>query len=290
MSNVFNYIVPIFNKEDVLPMTLNGIDVCASREARIYTVIDGCTDGSERVVDEFMNRTGRHVIKIHMPDVHMLRSVNSALKMIKDGFSVVMQDDIILKDRDFEQKILDLYSNMGDRLGVISLRLAANIELTPVLKRLSMRSLHPMIRETGYIMSEDDNQSYSTGQYEKFYPRMGAINGPNIIPWRVLEKVGILDEALAPYGYDDADYGLRAMKAGFINGMFPLKFQSDLAWGGTRRSKKFMREVRRIHARNRKYIWGKHADYIQWLWKTGRVMQENNSVNSLAAIPNCQLP
>jgi glycosyltransferase involved in cell wall biosynthesis len=289
MSDFFNYIIPIFNKEDILPMTLEGIDRCASHTAKIFAVIDGCTDRSEQVVDEFAKRTGRDVVKIHMPDVHMLRSVNAALKQVVQGFSVIMQDDIILDDEKFEEKISELYKRMGDRLGIVSLRLAANVDLTPFPSRIFMRSLSPMIRETCFIMSADDNQAFSTGEYNKFYLRMSAINGPNVIPWKVRKEIGILDEALAPYGFDDPEYCLRAMKAGYVNGLFPVKFRSDVAWGGTRRSKKFMAEVRRIHIRNRKYIWKKHGDYIEWLWKQDNINCDCHPIDTLDKIPDYQV-
>ena len=288
MADIFNYIIPIFNKEDILPMTLEGIDRCASRNSRIFTVIDGCTDRSEQVVDDFAKRTDRDVIKIHMPDVHMLRSVNAALKQVEQGFSVVMQDDIILEDERFEEKISALYQRMGDRLGVVSLRLAANVALTPLLRRIPMKSISPMIEEIDCIIKTDEPQDYFIGNYDCFYPRMESINGPNVIPWAVRQKVGIYDEALAPYGYDDPEYCLRAMKAGFINGLFPLKFRSDVEWGGTRRSKKYMAEVRRIHTRNRIYVWNKHGEYINWLWRNRRVFQSTTPIESLDSVPNCQ--
>jgi glycosyltransferase involved in cell wall biosynthesis len=288
MTYLFNYIVPIFNKEDILPFTLEGIDNCASSNSRIYTVIDGCTDRSEQVVDDFIKRTGRNVVKIHMPDVHMLRSVNAALKQVNRGFSVVMQDDIIIEDEKFEEKISDLYNRMGERLGVVSIRLAANVTFVPMYRRLAMGIISPMIEEIDFIKNCADLQAYEIGNYNCFYPRMDAINGPNIIPWSVRQKIGILDEALAPYGYDDPEYCLRAMKAGFINGLFPLKFKSDIEWGGTRRSKKFLLEVRRIHMRNRKYVWRKHGNYIKSLWKTKKVFRDSKPFDSLSIVPDCQ--
>lgn len=288
MADFYNYIIPIFNKEDILPMTLEGVDRCASRNARIFTVIDGCTDRSEQVVDDFKRKTGRDVVKIHMPDVHMLRSVNAALKCVEQGFSVIMQDDIILEDEKFEEKISALYQNMGDRLGVVSLRLAANVEPTPFLSRFTMRSISPMIRECNFIKNIADTQSYDTGELESFYPRIGAINGPNVIPWYVREKIGLLDEGLAPYGYDDPEYCLRAMKAGFVNGLFPLKYKSDVDWGGTRRSKKFLSEMRLIHCRNRVYVWNKHGDYINWLFNMGLVYSKILPVKTLDNVPDCR--
>lgn len=289
MINNFNYIIPIFNKEDILPKTLEGVDLCASREAKIYLVIDGCTDRSEQIVDEFSASTRRNVVKIHMPDVHMLRSVNAALRDVEEGFSIVMQDDIVLQDLRLEEKILDLYTRMGDRLGVISLRMAANIAKTSIIKRIRMHTFTPSMEEMDYLIKANEPQKLHICEYGKFYPRMAAINGPNIIPWTVLKSVGILDEALAPYGYDDPEYCLRAMKAGFVNGLFPLPFRSDVEWGGTRRSKKYLAEVARIHIRNRKYIWKKHGDYIDWLWGTDKVIRDSIPFNELTSIPDFRM-
>jgi hypothetical protein len=196
--------------------------------------------------------------------------------------------DIILEDEKLEEKISALYKHMGERLGVVSLRLAANVKATSIFGRLRLRTITPMIEEMDYIIKSNEPQSFQIGEYGLFYPRMDAINGPNIIPWSVRQKIGVLDEALAPYGYDDPEYCLRAMKVGFINGIFPLQFRSDVEWGGTRRSKKYMAEVLRIHMRNRKYIWTKHGEYIKWLWNTQKVNRSTNSFDSLESIPDCQ--
>jgi glycosyltransferase involved in cell wall biosynthesis len=286
---MFNYIIPIFNKEDILPHVLDSLDKCASKNSKIFTILDGCVDRSEDIVDKFKKNSRRDVIKIYMPNVHMLRSVNEGLKRVQSGFSVIMQDDIIIEDKDFERKVADLYLKMGKRLGVVSLRLAANVASTPLLQRLKAGIISNMIREVDFIKNSDDSQNYSAGAEGLFYPRISAINGPNIIPWEVLDKVGLFDDALAPYGYDDPDYCLRSMKAGFVNGLFPLRFKSDISWGGTRRNKKFAQEARRVHFRNRKYLWSKHRSYIEWLWQSGRITNEINPVNSLLNIPDCSI-
>lgn len=281
---IFNYIVPVFNKEDILPLTLEGLDNCTARESKIYIIIDGCTDNSEKIVDNFLLKTGRNIEKIHMPDVHMLRSVNEALKRVEHGFSVIMQDDIVLEDTNFEKKIINLYDQLGPRLGVVSLRLAANVYLTSLMKRLRIKTLSQMIEERDLISVADDALDVARGEYENFYPRMAAINGPNVIPDNLRKAIGVFDDQLAPYGYDDPEYCIRAMKAGYINGLYPIKFRSDLAWGGTRRSKKFLAEVRRIHERNRKYIASKHGDYIEWLFyekSFNKICGPLNSLNSI---------
>lgn len=282
---MFNYIVPVFNKQDVLPLTLAGIDRCASRSARIYIIIDGCTDRSEDIVDEFTLRTGRNVIKLHMPNVHMLRSVNAAFQLVDSGYTIISQDDIILEDELLEQKIESLYAKMGPRLGVVSLRLGANVAPTSILRRIKQKTLNGMISEGGYIRSNDDHYNCEhTADYGQFYCRATAINGPNVVPWAVRERIGVLDENLAPYGFDDPEYCLRAMKAGFVNGVFPLKYRSDVEWGGTRRSKEFLRQVARIHRRNRIYIWEKHGSFIKSIHSIRSVFSSTEPVDSLDSI------
>lgn len=76
---------------------------------------------------------------------------------------------------------------------------------------------------------------------------------------------------MAPYGFDDPEYCLRSLKADFINGLFPIKYESDEEWGGTRRSKSFMKEVARIHKRNRIYIYEKHIKFLIQYIKTQKI-------------------
>jgi len=263
MENKFNYIVPIFNKEDVLPETLEGIERCAGPDSRIVLVVDGCTDRSESIVDEFIKNSSHEAMKIIMPNVHMLLSVNAGLKTVTTGYSIVMQDDIILKDIDMEKKLIEQYKKMDGKLGVLSFRFGSNIGLTSLIDRLKSKTIKGMIEEIDIIKGPDDYSNFPTGDYNKFYPRMSAINGPNCIPFSLLSKIGVLDDNLAPYGFDDPEYCLRALKSGFMNGLFPLQYQSDEDWGGTRRSKSFLREAARIHKRNKIYIYKKHHLFIK---------------------------
>jgi GT2 family glycosyltransferase len=282
MTTKFNYVVPIHNKEDVLAKTLAGIASACSRDASIYTVLDGCSDGSEAIVDEFSRQSNLDVHKLFMPDVHMLRSVNAALGKISGGFTLVMQDDIVLQDPNLEKQVLDLYDRMGPRLGVVSFRLAANIRKARLITQITQKQIRPMIEECDYLQGPDDRQvNVPVGLYGHFYPRMVAINGPNCIPETVLNSVGLFDEKLAPYGYDDPDYCIRAIRAGFQNGLYPLRYESEPEWGGTRRDPMFVKRTVRIHRRNRKYLWQKHGRFIKSLWDTGAICRGQYALDSL---------
>jgi glycosyltransferase involved in cell wall biosynthesis len=278
MKNSFNYIVPIFNKEDILPQTLLGIENCATPESKIILIVDGCTDLSESIVDEFMKNSSHKVEKILMPNVHMLLSVNAGLARVKDGYSIIMQDDIILKDVDTERKIIELYESKNDKLGVVSFRYGADLKPTSfydtlrINKSFSMTNksliknfkalFKTMIEVTNVIQSPDDNANYIQGDYGTFYERMCAINGPNVIPFDLLSKIGKFDENIAPYGYDDPEFCLRSLKAGFINGLFPIKYISEEGWSGSSRSQEFKNNANRILTKSRVYVWDKHKDYF----------------------------
>jgi len=185
-----------------------------------------------------------------------------------------MQDDIILQDIDTEKKLIEQYKKMNGKLGVISFRYGSNIGVTSLINRLKRKTIKGMIEEIDFIQGPDDHANYPTGELGKFYPRMSAINGPNCIPWDVLSKIGILDENLAPYGFDDPEYCIRVLKAGFINGLFPIHYQSEIEWGGTRRSKSFIIETSRIHKRNKIYIYKKHSAFLKNYLKDNKLYKD----------------
>src|SRR5580700_6646727 len=150
MPTLFNYIITIHNKEQLLARTLAGVAACCGPASRIYPVLDGCTDNSEKIVDLFARTSGLDVCKLYAPDVHMLKSVNTGLREIKEGFTIVLQDDVILEDPALETKIAALYEAFGPSLGVVSLRLAANLGRLELRRQLRQMSPVPMAKEWDY--------------------------------------------------------------------------------------------------------------------------------------------
>ena len=267
----FDYLVTIHNKEALLPRTLAGIGAAAGPEAGIIAVLDGCTDRSEEVVDAFARESDLRVRKVHTPDVHEILSINAGLEVARGDFVVSLQDDVILQAPDFEARLEQLYQAEGPSLGVVSLRLAANLRPATLGERLRMAARHGpkgfsnMITECDHVGHPHETTPADRVPYGTFVQRMVAIKSPVVMPRSVLSKVGFLDANLAPYSYCDHEYGLRSMRAGFRNGLFPLPFRSDLEWGGTRTDTTFVRESGPIHVRNRRYIWKKHGSFMRRL-------------------------
>ena len=261
----FNYIITIHNKADLIEQVLEGIIQSAKENDAVFPVLDGCTDQSEEIVDRFI-REHRFLKwkKIILDDVHEIRSINSALALITDGFTICLQDDVVLEEKDLQRKVIELYQTQSNKLGIISFCRAANIRRVPLLRQFWQSGLTPLIEETDLIVAKHDfcptfDRSCET---EVFTPRMVAIKSPVCIPFEVVKAIGILDDGLAPFSWDDHEYCVRALKAGFVNGLFPLQFKSEIAWGGTRRDPAFVKKARIIHLRNRRFIWQKHGSFI----------------------------
>ncbi len=273
MNSTVTYLITIHNSEGLLQTTLDAVARVARPGSTIMPILDGCTDGSEAIVDEFVKTASVRVTKIKTPDVHELLTINAGLRSCPAGYIVVLQDDVILDEPDLETKILDLYDRLGPKLGVVSMRFADNLSSNPWQERIRY-GFSPLIYELDLIGRREDAAVISAAHYGdegQFYRRMVAIKGPNIIPPGVRRDVGVFDERLAPYGYDDADYCLRAMQSGFVNGFSPMKFKSDIDWGGTRKDKSFSAVSAGIRLRNRRYLWRKLGWQVRELWASGKV-------------------
>ncbi len=255
----FNYIITIHNKEWMLERVLSGILSCEPGDRTIYAVLDGCSDNSEAVVDKVAQDYAKaKIVKVKTPDVHELLSINAGLKTANqdgEGFNIILQDDVVLADKQLELKIAKLYEQMGPKLGYVSLRMGANL-------------IEDAANDTSPIPLKDFvENAYGHGiGKEPLYPgqfsfRDVPIKSPVCIPFKLIREIGMLDARLAPYAHDDTDYAIRCLIAGYRNGVYAIKFFSDVKWGGTRLSAH--PEIGRIQKRNIKYIREWHRAYLE---------------------------
>ena len=118
----FNYIITIHNKQELIKEVILGVINCAGPESYIYPVLDGCTDQSEAVIDDIIKAyPSVKIVKLHAGDIHELKSINIALNHASqhgEGYNIILQDDVILKDRDLEKKCSYLYHSFTN-LGIV---------------------------------------------------------------------------------------------------------------------------------------------------------------------------
>ncbi len=247
----FNYIITIHNKEDMIEQVLMNVLMCCRDNSHVYPVLDGCTDNTEKIVDGIIDRfSGVPITKIYTPDVHELLSINAGLKAACQegkGFNIILQDDVFLADFMLENKIRKLYEWAGSDLGYVSFRMGANLK-SDAYKSDEHIPLTDFIENAcGNGLPDSEMLPLGCLAY-----RTVPIKSPVCIPFKIVRKVGMLEEKLAPYAHDDTDYSIRLVKAGYRNAVFALKFYSDIKWGGTRVSPHPM--IGKIQKRNMDFI------------------------------------
>ena len=277
LTESFNYIVTVHNKDFILEKVLNELDICAGVSSRIYIVLDGCTDQSEAIALKFADESNKCVRILYAPDVHEIRSINIALREISSGFCVILQDDVILKEKDLEGRILRLCNETSKPLGFISFRLAADVRPTAFYDRTKISFwwglgfLRGMVEDWRHVGHPLEELPVEKASYYAFQERMIGIKSPVCLTPELLKLEPLLDESLAPYCYDDVDLSLRALKHGLCNGLFPIPFESKIEWGGTRKDKNFISKAgQKIRLRNRQIIWKKHGKFIEQILENKR--------------------
>ena len=272
MKNSF-YIITIHNKQDLIQKVLEGV-VNSTKESEykvnIICVLDGCSDNSESIIDEYSKTLDLKYIlhKIYQDDVHELLSLNAAFKYIEtletspEDLIYMLQDDVILKEPDLNELIEAIY-DQNPELGYISFRCGLQTSLDS----------SGILCEHSFIESIDGHWKQLGGDFfiEMQNREFGfveiVIKSPTCIKKRVLDHVGYFDEALAPFGHDDLDLCIRLNKLGYKNAVFGASFLSKLDWGGTREDKNQVKDYHKnyngIVYRNKLYLTNKHKDYYE---------------------------
>jgi len=207
-------ILTVHNKESLLQQVMSAIlDAVSSQVKEVIVVLDGCTDNSENIVDSFSSKC--NLIKKYCPNVFETIANNVGLKSSSCDYSLLIQDDMILNEKEFDQRILIPFQ-FDDVLGV-SAKLSSNDE----------------IRNNQIYFPDGSNESSFTDN--EFVIRDVAIRGPLMLDNFKLEKLNYLDEDFAPFIWDDHDLCIRGFRDfGWMCGFFKCNFLSDPSWGTTR--------------------------------------------------------
>ena len=181
--------------------------------------------------------------------------LNLGLAFIQDQLSpnlddlvFMVQDDVILEETDIDLKFKTLFESRDD-LGYISMRLG-----------VSVYQSDGELKENNYIESEFGHWNqlgwnfHRSVKHGEFVESEVAIRSPTCTQWKRFADHGFFDLSLAPCGYDCHDFRIRMNEAGCVNGVYGMKFTSEVGWGSMRQDKptEYTQEkVGYIYERNR---------------------------------------
>ncbi len=251
----FAYVVTVHNHGFMIERVLDGIIRNFCHPCCLYTVLDGCTDNSEEVIDKVAKLYDVPIQKIYTPDVHEILSLNTAFRTILNteaDFVITVQDDVILKCPNLEHDIITAYQKYP-KLGHIVFRLGANTR----------------VKEDGIEFFDPIENMYSPVCAGDSLPeghiafRMIGCKSPSCIPTWLLREIGLLDERLAPCDYDDVEFSLRCLKNGYDTAVLCEKYQSEVEWGGHRIKDQGTAHRNAKHSREMKSWYGEFIESFE---------------------------
>lgn len=258
---MFSIILTIHNKDFLLKNVLESIKNNTNGSYEINAVLDGCSDQSEQILDSFIKENFQIKInKFLTDDVFETKANNVGLKNSSGEYCIIIQDDMIINEYNWNNRLLKPILNFSDIFAVTA-RNAHNWVY-------NINSQHQFLEENldncwCDILIATDIVGRENINRETFAIRDSVNRGPLLIRHDILQKVNYLDESFAPQDMDDHDLCYRVYKeTGLKAGCYWLDIVSESSWGGTRKNGGPASWLLKSHHKNSKIVWNRHKDLI----------------------------
>ena len=261
-------VLTIHNKEQLISKVVDSILRCMSNHvSELIVVFDGCTDRSEYFFEEALKKRKLrtlNVIRHYADNVWETKANNIGLRSATGKYVCIIQDDMIVKEKSFDQRLIKPLIKFEDCFAVTG-RTAHNVTFDKSKSSLEWTSLvgrdNPV--ENSVLLQFDTTffrkLARKVGIYDPkkyiFSIRDVVNRGPLMFDADRLNRLGFLDEHFQPLTLDDHDLCFRAYKQyGWICGSYYMKYLSDDSWGGTRRNDTVRKIVQDAEEKNKKIL------------------------------------
>jgi glycosyltransferase involved in cell wall biosynthesis len=216
-------LLTIHNKEFLAEMVCQSlVNNLSENNDQIIVVFDGCTDNSEALARNVLDSvTNKKIDYVYTNDVYETKANNAGLKLVQNDYVVLIQDDMVVNEKNFDTRMLEPFLKFNDVFAVTSFVAHNNI-------------YNEITKQINYI----DVAAKDSSERDIFYAREYANRGPLMYNFNDVVKLNFLDEYFAPQNYDDMDISMRAFKElGKVSGLYWVDYTSDPSWGTTRQKK-----------------------------------------------------
>ena len=119
--NTISCLLTVHNKQNMIKeVCLGVINNISNLTNEIIIVLDGCNDNSEKIINEVMLNTSVPVKYVYTDDVFELRANNEGLKHVTSDYVILIQDDMIIKEKNFDERMLKPFLAFDDVFAVTS--------------------------------------------------------------------------------------------------------------------------------------------------------------------------
>jgi len=251
-------VLTVHNKEDMIEKVFTSIvENISEKTGEIIVVFDGCSDRSEQIVDMIIRdkQIENKVQKIHTPDIFELRANNCGLKASSCRYSIIIQDDVVITEKDFDNSLVKPMLVYDDIFAVTA------------------RNSHNIAYENLNLIYTDLTGP-EVGTEENMFSIRTVINrGPIAFDNFVLRQLNYFDEEFSPNAFDDMDLCLRAYGQYKKKcGSYMIGFDSKPEWGTGRQKNQSLHAW--AHKKNSVILFLRHRELIEKMrhFKEDRVL------------------
>jgi glycosyltransferase involved in cell wall biosynthesis len=244
-----SFIMPVHNQQDlVVPIARSIISNMSENIKEIIIIFDGCTDNSEDNFNTILNEFPFPPIILHAPNIFEVRATNLGFKTQTCDYSIFGQDDMLMVEKEFDQRLLKPFKIIHELLCVSS---RDAVDVIPDPNDMNMLSF---INVAGRDVDTPRN----------IFAVRDAINRGHMCFNNVkAEKLGFMDEIFAPQNLDDVDIGMRGYREyGWLVGAYECKHISELAWGTSRKDMKSYMIFEASNRKNHKIVRERYSEYF----------------------------
>jgi len=259
----------VHNKDFLLRDSLERIKKFTKSSYEIVTVLDGCSDKSEEILDDWIkNNPTIKVKKICADNIFETKSNNLAAKQSEGEFVAVIQDDMLINEDAWDLRMLTPFKKFSDVFSVTS-HTSHNWIFNSASHHLHMDKIPNGMWSD--ILTHVDHAHFKNTPRNVFEIRDSSNRGPLIINHSDLEKLGYFDEEFYPLDMDDHDLHYRMKKQiGKVTGLYWIDFISETNWGGTRENGVPRQWHLDANHKNQRIIYNRHLDVLNIRKKESR--------------------
>jgi len=245
-------ILTIYNQEQIIKNVVQSIlDNKSNNVKEIIVIFDGCVDKSEEYTKEILDKVKDvNVIYEYADNIYELKCNNIGLKKSTCDYSMIIQDDMIIQEKDFDIRMIKPF-NFEDTFAVTS-RIAHNYVY-----------INEHINWTDLVGYDPYNTKIIPSKRDHFSIRDICNRGPLVLDNQKVEKLNYLDESFYPQSIDEHDICMRAwVNHGWVSGSYWIKWTSKEEWGGTRKSTEKYLWLEKHANKNRDFLVKRHFLYL----------------------------
>jgi hypothetical protein len=233
VAKQFDIVIPCYNNLELTKECVESLKEHTASSFRLVLVNDASTDDTEKYFMELEKDDSIDVRVItQKKNFGFTKSVTNGLRSSKAPYVVVLNNDIIVKE-EWTKSAKELFK-----------------------KKSSVGIIGPI----GHVRLDDERYRWAYKEEGSFkFKHITFVSGSRtIIKREVINKIGYYDSVYSPGYYEDVDFSLRAVLAGFD--LYKYVIPSEHKRSATFKESKW--NISEIQSNNRKYLLRKFRRFL----------------------------